>query len=86
MLKFVVISVVALLALMTFTICDLVLGLGLFGGIFGAAVGALGGVVGLVVGAFGVLVGLIAGLVGVGMVLALPVLIIAGIVMLFKAA
>ena len=86
MLKLFVISTLALIALCTLTLCDFIFGIGLLGGIFGAVVGALGGVLGLVAGAFGVLIGLIAGLAGIGMLLALTVLIIGGVVMLFSAA
>jgi len=86
MLKFILVSTLALIALCTLTLCDFIFGIGLLGGIFGAVVGAVGGALGLVAGAFGILIGLIAGLAGIGMLLALPLLIIAGVVMLFRAA
>jgi hypothetical protein len=86
MLKLMFVLGLAALAWAALGALDWILGIGIFGAVFGVIAAAFGIVLGVLGAVFGVIAGVLGVVLGVLGVILIPFLILAGIVALFKAA
>lgn len=86
MLKLMFILFLAVIVWSAFGALDWILGMGIFGAVFGLVGAVFGVVLGVLGAAFGIVAGVFGAVIGVVAIAFIPILILLGIVALFKAA